>query len=165
MFPEVQVFTKSGLMVMNKVYSNIGRLLFTVVIIAMVMPAKTADNEIVMDGVFFKSFSKISSIIRDDYIEQQLNRIVIGRGIITEISEKERYKKKYRIVIESSDARQYGQKFLFYIFLDNRNTFDLLTKNSAFEFKGQLVGYTPLDTKRNEYILDIIFMDGSTIIE
>jgi hypothetical protein len=42
---------------------------------------------------------------------------------------------------------------------------DLLSIDSKFEFKGQFMGYTPLNTKRNEYIIDIIIMDGSIIIE
>ncbi|HQO39086.1 MAG TPA: hypothetical protein PK986_01330, partial [Spirochaetota bacterium] len=124
-----------------------------------------AGDELVMDKPFFKSFSRINSVVRDEFIEKQMNRIVIGRGTIISISEQERYKKKYRIVVESSDAGDFGYKFRFYIYTDNRDTLDLLTLDSSFEFKGQLAGYTPLDTKRTRYILDVIFMDGSTIIE
>lgn len=125
----------------------------------------SAESELVMDKTFFKSFSVMNSLVRDEFIEKQMNRIVIGRGTIISISEQERYKKKYRIVVESSDAGEYGYKFRFYIYTDNRDTLDLLTLDSSFEFKGQLTGYTPLDIKRTRYILDVIFMDGSTIIE
>jgi len=134
-------------------------------VLTLITTLSAADNITVLDASFFKNFVSVNSLVRDDYIEKRLNSIIIGRGIITDISENERYKKRFRIIVESSDAQAFGQKFYFYIFIDNRDTFDLLTKNSSFEFKGQLVGYTPLDTKRDEYILDVLFMDGSTIIE
>lgn len=157
---------KSGSMKMN---NHINRAILIIIAAAvffiMLFPVTAADNELVMDKTFFKSFSGLHILVRDEFIEEQMNRIVIGRGTIINISEQERYKKKYRIVVESSDAPEYGQKFRFYIFTDNKDTLDLLTLDSSFEFKGQLTGYTPLDIKRTQYILDIIFMDGSTIIE
>jgi len=153
-------------MKMNSSLKNIIKFIIAgAAILIILFPVSAADNELVMDKTFFKGFSSLNSLVRDEFIEEQMNRIVIGRGTIINISEQERYKKKYRIVVESSDAPEYGQKFRFYIFTDNKDTLDLLTLDSSFEFKGQLTGYTPLDIKRNQYILDIIFMDGSTIIE
>ena len=122
-------------------------------------------SEVVLDAVFFKDFNNSQLIQRDELCDGLINKIVIGRGTITGISPNERYKKKYRIIIESSDSSLYNQKFIFFVFLDNKNTIDLLSLNSKFEFKGQLMGYTPLGSKRNEYILDVILMDGSTVIE
>lgn len=153
-------------MKMNSSLKNVIKIIIAgAAILFILFPVSAADNELVLDKTFFKVFSSLNSLVRDEFIEEQMNRIVIGRGTIINISEQERYKKKYRIVVESSDAPEYGQKFRFYIFTDNKDTLDLLTLDSSFEFKGQLTGYTPLDIKRNQYILDIIFMDGSTIIE
>ncbi|HNX25224.1 MAG TPA: hypothetical protein PKG60_14350 [Spirochaetota bacterium] len=123
------------------------------------------SEEVVFDAGFFKNFNARPMIQRDDFLDNLTNKIVIGRGIITGISVNERYKKQYRILIESSDSAAYNQKFIFFVFLENKDTIDLLSLNSKFEFKGQLMGYTPLGTKRNEYILDVILMDGSTVIE
>ena len=124
-----------------------------------------AENELVMDSGFFKKFSSHSIISRDDYLEGYINGIIIGRGKITSVAEKERYKKKYRVIIESSESSKYNQKFIYYLFMDNKNTVDLLTVDSDFEFKGQFMGYTPLSTKRNGYIIDVVLMDASTVIE
>lgn len=124
-----------------------------------------ADDDVVLDAKFFRNFNSMQLIKRDEQFNDLQNRIVIGRGTITGISVSERYKKKYRIVIESSDSALYNQKFTFFVFLENKDTVDLLSLDSKFEFKGQLMGFTPLDTKRNEYILDVILMDGSTVIE
>ncbi len=124
-----------------------------------------SDNELVMDSMFFKKFSSISAISRDDYLEGFINGIIIGRGKIISVTEKERYKKKFRITIESSDSVKYNQKFIFYVFLDNKDTADLLTEGTDFEFKGQFMGYTPLNTKRNAYIIDAVLMDASTVVQ
>ncbi len=123
------------------------------------------DGAVVLDGSFFKDFNSRQIIQRDDILSGLTNKIVIGRGTITDISANQRYKKKYRVIIESSDSMLYNQKIIFFVFLENKDTVDLLTIDSKFEFKGQLMGYTPLSTKRNEYILDVILMDGSTVIE
>lgn len=123
------------------------------------------EAEVVLDGRFFRDFNVRQLIQRDEYLEDLTKKIIIGRGIITGISVNDRYKKKYRITIESSDSAAYNQKIIFFVFLENKDTVDLLSLNSKFEFKGQMMGYTPLSTKRNEYIIDVILMDGSTVIE
>lgn len=123
------------------------------------------EADVVLDGRFFRDFNVRQLIQRDEYLEDLTKKIVIGRGIITGISVNDRYKKKYRITIESSDSAAYNQKIIFFVFLENKDTVDLLSLNSKFEFKGQMMGYTPLSTKRNEYIIDVILMDGSTVIE
>jgi len=123
------------------------------------------ESEVVLDESFCKDFNSRQIIQRDDILSGLINKVIIGRGKITGISANERYKKKYRVMIESSDSILYSQKVIFFVFLENKDTVDLLTLDTKFEFKGQLMGYTPLSTKRNEYILDVILMDGSTVIE
>jgi hypothetical protein len=59
------------------------------------------EADIVFDGNFFKEFNKKPAIKRDDFFENITNKIVIGRGKITEIISNQRYKKKHRIKIES----------------------------------------------------------------
>ncbi|MCL1865237.1 MAG: hypothetical protein FWF73_05440 [Spirochaetes bacterium] len=134
-----------------------------VALISSNLPAQEAD--IVFDNNFFKEFNKKQVIQRDEFLENITNKVVIGRGKIIEITPNQRYKKKYRIKIESSDSTAYSQNFIFFVFIENKDMVDLLSIDSKFEFKGQFMGYTPLSTKRNEYIIDIIIMDGSTVIE
>ncbi|HOP61838.1 MAG TPA: hypothetical protein PK358_15120 [Spirochaetota bacterium] len=143
---------------MNRKYVVIIFILF------MVLPL-FSQSEIVMDRSFFSKFSRIRTISRDDYLEGYINGIVIGRGKITSITESSRYKKKFRVVVESTDSSRYNQRFTFFLFLDNRDTADLLTAGTDFEFKGQFMGYTPLNTRRNSYIIDVVLMDASTVIE
>ena len=123
------------------------------------------EADIVFDGNFFREFNKKQVIQRDEFFENITNKIVIGRGKITEITSNQRYKKKHRVKIESSDSGAYGQNFIFYVFIENKDMVALLSIDSKFEFKGQFMGYTALSTRRNEYIIDIIIMDGSIIID
>ena len=123
------------------------------------------EADVVFDGSFFKEFNKKSLIQRDEFFEAITNKIILGRGKITEITPNQRYKKKHRIKIEASDSAAYGQKFIFYVFIENKDMVDLLSVGSKFEFKGQFMGFTALSTKRNEYIIDVLIMEGSTLIE
>ncbi len=147
----------------NRVIKNL--LIISVFIILFCPKIFGEEAEFVLDEKFFKDFSRIQIIQRDDIFQSMINKIIIGRGVITEISVNERYKKKFRISVESSDSAAFNQKIIFFVFLENKDTVDLLNLNTKFEFKGQLMEYTPLSSKRNEFILDVILMDGSTIIE
>jgi hypothetical protein len=123
------------------------------------------QSELVMDLSFFKKFSSISAISRDVYLEGYLNSIIIARGKIISITPSDRYKKKYKITIESKEAVKFGQRFIFYVFLENENAAELLMPETDFEFKGQFMGYTPANSKRTWYIIDLILMDASSIIK
>ena len=139
--------------------------IFCVFIIFFAVISLAADDVIVFDSALYKKFSSIQPIEKDSFFKNMLNRVIIGRGKILSVSLTQRYRKRYRIVIESIESSRYNQKILFYVFLENKNTADILDLDTSFEFKGQLMGFTPLGTKRNEYILDILFMEGSTLIE
>lgn len=159
----MKFFLKIRIMMNSRIIRKL--LIISVFIIIICSVLSGEDAEIVLDDKFFKDFSKIQIIQRDDHFQSLINNIVIGRGIITGISVNERYKKKFRLAVESSDSAAYNQKIIFFVFLENKDTVDLLNLNTKFEFKGQLMGFTPLNTKRSDYILDVVLMDGSTVIE
>jgi len=119
-------------------------------------------DEVVINSFFFRKFYGVHHIHKDEYLESFQNRIIIGKGYIKSVKEKHYFKRKYEICIEQKGTDKI--RFIYHIYLNNKNTIDLLNQNSFFEFKGQLVGITPVDTRRTIYILDVIFMDGSTII-
>lgn len=122
-------------------------------------------ESLVFDNTFFKSFSTKSSIQRDIYINKLSGKIIIGRGTILTVLERENYKKNYRIEVLASEASGNRLKFLYYVYFDNKNIIDLLNEDASFEFKGQVMGITSANTQRSEFILDIVLMDGSTIID
>jgi hypothetical protein len=107
----------------------------------------------------------MSTIERDIYLDELPGRIIIGRGTILTIVERENYKKNFRIEVSAGESSRYRLKFLYYVYFDDKNIIELLSENSSFEFKGQLMGITPVNSQRSEFILDIVFMEGSTIIQ
>lgn len=124
-----------------------------------------SGESLVFDSTFFKSFARMSSIQRDIYLEELPGKIIIGRGTILTVLERENYKKNYRIEVLAGEASGSRLKFLYYVYFDDKNIIDLLSEDANFEFKGQLMGVTPVNTQRSEFILDIVLMDGSTIID
>lgn len=122
-------------------------------------------ESLVFDNTFFKSFSRMNSIQRDFYFDELPGKIIIGRGTILTVLERENYKKNYRIEVLAGKASASKLKFLYYVYFDDKNIIDLLNEDANFEFKGQLMGVTPVNTQRSEFILDIVLMDGSTIID
>ena len=158
---------KLSLMKRKTKVKKINKFKYTAAIILVLVVAINAssDNELVFDNEFFRKFNLVPAILKDEYLESFVNKIIIGRGQITDISVRTRYKKKFMVSIESSESKNFGHRIIYYLFLDNSNTLELLTKGSEFEFKGQLTGVTPLNSKRNEYIIDVIYMEGSTVIE
>lgn len=136
---------------------------FLLIILSM-NPLFSGEN-LVFDNNFFNSFARMKSIQRDVYINELPGKIIIGRGTILTVVERENYKKKFRIEVLAGEASQNRFKFLYYVYFDDKNIIDLLSEDSNFEFKGQLMGVTPVNTQRSEFILDIVLMDGSTIID
>jgi hypothetical protein len=122
-------------------------------------------ENLVFDRTFFNSFVRMNSLQREIFLEDLTNRIVIGRGTVLTVVERENYKKQYRIEVLAGEASPLRMKFIYYVYFDDKNIIDLLTEEASFEFKGQLMGITPLNTARSEFILDVVLMEGSTIID
>ncbi len=137
---------------------------FLSAVLIIICPLYAAES-MVFDNDFFQSLSRMSSIERDIYLDELPGRIIIGRGTILTIVERENYKKNFRIEVSAGESSKFRLKFLYYVYFDDKNIIDLLNENSSFEFKGQLMGITPVDSRRSEFILDIVFMEGSTIID
>ena len=111
------------------------------------------------------SLYQTKPIIRDDFLEKRLNRIILTRGKIVSIDKSKRYKRRYRIVVTDLEARGLKLNVKYYVFIDNKESYSFLSKNSIFEFNGQFMAFTPLNSKRDSYIFDIVLEKGAIIIE
>jgi hypothetical protein len=138
--------------------------LFLSALLIFICPLYPAES-LVFDSDFFQSLGRMSSIERDIYLEGLTGSIIIGRGTILTVVERENYKRNYRIEVSAGESSRFRLKFLYYVYFDDKNIIDLLTEDSNFEFKGQLMGITPVNSQRSEFILDIVYMEGSTIIQ
>ena len=118
-----------------------------------------------LDKKFFIELHKIHSVMRDMYLESRLNSIVSGRGLITAIDMVQRLKKNYRVVLVDQEAARTNLNISYYIYIADMHTVSILKKNEMFEFTGQLIAYTPLNSKRDSYIFDIILEKGTMLFE
>ncbi|OHD63775.1 MAG: hypothetical protein A2176_14680 [Spirochaetes bacterium RBG_13_51_14] len=131
----------------------------------MAAPEESESGRIPMDNKFFSEFYRTPPVLRDGLLENMLNSIVLGRGLIKSIDKTQRFKKKYRIVLVDLDAERMNVRIVYYIYIDSKNSISMLKENENLEFSGQLVAYTPANTKRDYYILDILFEGGAILVQ
>ncbi|MDY6968357.1 MAG: hypothetical protein SVR08_06860 [Spirochaetota bacterium] len=124
---------------------------------------KESGNPIILNKEYYSSFKKLSPIKRDTFFDKTINNIIQGKGYIESVEEFGRYKRKYRIVLIAKEERNLNIRL--FIFTNTVEYLQALKKGDIFQFNGQFVLYTPLNSKRDSYILDIILKDGSLLVE
>ena len=125
--------------------------------------AKVSDAPIILNKKYYYSLKRLPPIKRDAFFDEALNKIIQGKGYIESIEKFDRYKRQFRIVIIDSKAQNLNIRL--YIFTNTEEYLQALKKGDVFQFKGQFVLYTPLNSRRDSYILDIILEDGSLLVE
>ena len=123
------------------------------------------DNRVILDKKFFADFQKMPPVLRDGYFDEKLNAIVQGRGLVKSIDKVQRYKKKFRVVLVDLEAERNSLKVLYYVYIDSKTSISMLKTEENLEFSGQLAAYTPVNSRRDAYILDIIFEKGAMLVE
>lgn len=123
------------------------------------------NKPLTLDAKFYADIFKIPPVGRDAALESRLNSIVLGRGQIRGIEMIKRYKKAFRIVVVDQDSEKSNLKLTFYIYADSKSTHSMLKEKDLFEFSGQLVAYTPINIRRDTYVLDIILEKGVVLIQ
>lgn len=118
-----------------------------------------------IDKKFFMEFSRLQPVLRDDFLESRLNSIVLARGLVTSIQKNTRLKKKYLVILTDSEAERLNIKIQYHLYIDSTVTITMLQENRNLEFSGQLIAYTPINSKRDAYIMDIVFEKGAVLIE
>ena len=117
---------------------------------------------VILDDKFYSEMQGVDPIKRDLFLDKILNKIVQGRGYVESVSSHRRYDRNFRIVVRNKEK---DHNVLFYIFSDNDQYVSILNKDDPFEFKGQFIIYTPVTSKRDLYIFDIILEDGAVVVE
>jgi hypothetical protein len=118
-----------------------------------------------LDKKFYSEFYRTPPILRDEFFGVRLNRIVVGRGLITSIKKIQKFKKNYRIVMVDKEAERLNIRITYHVYIDSTHSISMLKENENLEFSGQLFAYTPANSKRDSYILDILFEKGAMVLE
>lgn len=116
----------------------------------------------VLTDEFYTRLQAAPPIRRDFFLEAHLNKLLSGRGRVISVDAVGRYKRRYRIVLAGLAA---SPKITFYLFADGDDYRGLLSEGDLFEFKGQFVVYTPLNTRRDAYIFDVVMEEGAVVLE
>jgi len=125
--------------------------------------ALLAADTRVLDRDFYAALAAREAVGRDFFLDENLNGIIHGKGYVDAMGESTRFHRKYRISIISTMVT--GLNIVYYIHTDNASYMKLLKKKDLFEFKGQFVIYTPLSSRRDSYIFDIILEEGAVVLE
>lgn len=125
----------------------------------------TSVEKLYINDDFFKEYRKVPDIMRDEYWKEKLNCIITARGTVTEIKACEKYKKKFCIKMNDNDAERYGQTFLYYVYIENKDSYEMLSVDEMFEFSGQLIAFTPLSVDRGKYIFDVLLEKGAILVK
>ena len=143
-----------------------------VVLMFAVLPVPVMSDEgavkqtsLPLDKKFYTEFYRTPPVLRDDFLESKLNTIVIGRGMITSINKIQKFKKNFRIVMMDREAERLNIRITYHVYIDSKHSISMLKEKENLEFSGQLIAYTPTNSKRDTYILDIIFEKGAMLVE
>jgi hypothetical protein len=143
-----------------------------VVLMFAVLPVPVMSDEgavkqtsLPLDKKFYVEFYRTPPVLRDDFLESKLNTIVIGRGMITSINKIQKFKKNFRIVMMDQEAERLNIRITYHVYIDSKHSISMLKEKENLEFSGQLIAYTPTNSKRDAYILDIIFEKGAMLVE
>jgi hypothetical protein len=116
----------------------------------------------VLADEFYARLEAAPPIRRDFFLDAHLNKLLSGRGRVISVDAAGRYKRRYRIVLAGLAV---SPKITFYLFADGDDYRGLLSEGDLFEFRGQFVVYTPLNTRRDAYIFDVVMEEGAVVLE
>jgi hypothetical protein len=131
--------------------------------LAVLQAAVLAQEVPVLDAEISATLESMAAIRRDFYLDSQLNKMLQGRGLVESVEESGRYRRKFRIKLSSVEKRSVA--LVYYIYTSNPEYQSMLSKGDIFEFRGQLVVYTPLNSRRDSYIFDVVMEEGALKVE
>jgi hypothetical protein len=112
---------------------------------------------VVMDGEFLSRLQSVNIIKRDAFLEKMNDRPVRGNGIVDSAAACGGCERKMRIIAQN--AGQHEIVVVFYIYTDNEKLAGKLKKGDRIEIQGRLKTCTPLNTRRDSFIVNLIMED------
>ncbi len=70
-----------------------------------------------------------------------------------------------KIVMVDREAERLNIRITYHVYIDSKHSISMLKEKEDMEFSGQLIAYTPTNSKRDAYILDILFEKGAMVLE
>jgi hypothetical protein len=125
--------------------------------------SRKAEAPLILGKDFYSQLAKTDLVRRDEVLDRMLNRLIQGKGYVESLEIHERYHKRFRIVLLDSEAA--GLNIRFFLFTDGDSYQKILKKGDLVEFRGQLAVYTPLSSRRDSYIFDVVLEEGALVVK
>lgn len=119
-------------------------------------------KEVILDAAWYTTLQNSDAIARLQMLEALKDTLVKSQGTVVKVEESSILKKKYRIVLSVNLPKV---KIMYYCYTDKEDYSDLLQQGDNFEFSGQFVVATALNTKVDTVVCDIILEDGAVIVK
>jgi hypothetical protein len=116
-----------------------------------------------MNDRFLSELGSLELMKRDRFIAEKLNTIIEATGTVLTFEEHPQFRKKFRIVVTSGAGK--SVTIIYNIYTENGDYAALLPEGQKFNFRGQYVMVTPVNSKRDLYIIDVILQDGAAVVE
>lgn len=126
------------------------------VFLVLITNTSGAQNVINIDSIFFKDFSKTAPLLRDDVFGVRLDSVIHFQGTVESIDTETRYMKKFRMKVSGDVPDYIPLKIMYYVYFDQGELYPSAKNEDRCAITGKLMSYTPLNTKRDSYILDIV---------
>lgn len=108
-------------------------------------------------------FIKSDPYTRDSFLRNNLNKIIETVVVVQNVEKSDMFRRGYCIYAKTVLA---GKVTLFFhIYTENQEYSNLLSEGTKFSFKGQFLMFTPLNSKRDAYIIDVALEDGGVVVD
>lgn len=130
--------------------------------LSLINPRVEAASKIV-NSKKLRKIATLDIIERESYISGFINKIIHAKGYVESVKKKRAYRRDYRITIVDNSRSKVDIRY--HLYTDNDEYLDLLKKSDLFEFKGQFIIFTPLNSRGTSYVFDVILQDGAILVE
>ncbi len=119
--------------------------------------------DVKLDKSFFSELAKMNPVARQLRLESLRDKVILAKGFVESFEQYTRYRRKYRIVLIDDESEIINVRF--YIYTDEKDFGEILQKGDIFEFTGQFVIETPINSKMDAFIFDVLLEDGALVVQ
>ncbi len=119
------------------------------------------SESVKIDNQFINSLAAESVVTRDQKIMDMIDKQINAKGYVFAAKDS-KLLTRYVITIMLNTG---SIEMKINLYTDRDDYLKLLQKGDQFEFKGKLISFSPVNTEKSSYILNVLLEEGSVIVE